>query len=698
MSRRVTIIVAAVMGLGCIVAMLPAQESSRRTASKYRSDASGAPGTTAVGTRPNLSPPAGDPELGTVNPARGKSEFGTGVTQELIAPPPSSPPSRFPGGGFQPLDAGAASESAPVADGDGGRMRSILKRAEPSATEERAPTTSLPEANSPATGSSGGSAFGTSVFGNNSPSATAPAPPATLSSELLRRVENGPSGNSSFTNTSANPSNQTKAAVASKPGQLVTASNKSAALRVEIQGPHGVTVGKPAAYTVSLSNESDSLAEDVQVRLNLPSWVTLQAVQPTNGETAAQNDSQGGGRLVWNLPRVVGRAREQLKLQIVTGESDGFDLSAEWTAKAVGTRASIIVKQAQIALALAGPADMTFGEEKTFTLTVSNPGTGDAERVIVSVASGSAPAQQFDAGMIPAGHKKEVPLAVVASQTGSIDLLISAATDGGVDTRTSHKITVRKAEVNVAIEGPPIKFAGSEAIYTVAVKNSGTAAADNVNLSLQLPVGARYLSGIDGGSSAGSAVKWRIASLAPGAQREYEVRVHLGAAGLNRFEIQSQAAASGTSNCVAETDVEAVSDLKLVVNDPSGPTAIGEQAVYELQLVNRGSQAARQVKIVMQFSDGVEPVSFEGCDARLVPGQVLCQPLPQLGPGEQATMKIKAQAHQAGAHHYRIEVTTQDGEARLVSEGTTRFFADGGRGAAASTARRAGTTIPTTTR
>ena len=99
---------------------------------------------------------------------------------------------------------------------------------------------------------------------------------------------------------------------------------------------------------------------------------------------------------------------------------------------------------------------------------------------------------------------------------------------------------------------------------------------------------------------------------------------------------------------MAETEVEAVSDLKLVVNDPSGPTPIGEAAVYELQLINRGSQAAKQVKIVMQFSDGVEPVSFEGCDARIVPGQVLCQPLAQLGPGEQATMRIKAQANQAG--------------------------------------------------
>src|SRR5258705_9035409 len=100
--------------------------------------------------------------------------------------------------------------------------------------------------------------------------------------------------------------------------------------------------------------------------------------------------------------------------------------------QAGGTRVAIVVKQPQLALSLAGPADMTFGEEKTFTLTVSNPGTGDAERVMVSVTAANSPPQQFDAGLVPAGHKKEVPLAVVGSQAGTIELHVSAAAESGL--------------------------------------------------------------------------------------------------------------------------------------------------------------------------------------------------------------------------------------------------------------------------
>jgi hypothetical protein len=166
--------------------------------------------------------------------------------------------------------------------------------------------------------------------------------------------------------------------------------------------------------------------------------------------------------------------------------------------------------------------------------------------------------------------------------------------------------------------------------------------------------------------------------------------VQLLAAGLNRLIVQANAVAAGAAATQqVETEVEAVSDLKLVINDPSGPLPTTEQAVYEVQVTNRGSQSAEQVKIVVQFSEGIEPIAFEGCDARIVPGQVLCKPLTALGAGEQITLRIKAKSQAAGTHQFRVEVTAADADTRLVSEGTTRFFSESGRvGGAASTAKK----------
>ena len=79
---------------------------------------------------------------------------------------------------------------------------------------------------------------------------------------------------------------------------------------------------------------------------------------------------------------------------------------------------------------------------------------------------------------------------------------------------------------------------------------------------------------------------------------------------------------------------------------------------------------------VMQFAEGIEPIAVEGGEGKIVPGQVVCEPLPQLPAGEQVTVKIKARADRGGTLQFRVEVTGDAGELRLVSEGASRFFAD----------------------
>jgi uncharacterized repeat protein (TIGR01451 family) len=686
MSRTSQAIVAGFALLGCIVALVPAQESSRlaapessrlaaqessrRTASKYK------PTTAEGGERTSLAPlNPSDADLPPVVPP--PTQPAGGWLPSATTSPADTAAQATPPSGTSNIEPGTL--NATNSDLDDTRLRSVLKR--PSA-QSAAPvgTGVTPQARSAS------DRLGSL---NMLPANAASVPAATSAVDQIQ-----------------NPKSKIQNLPAHSPlaaHHSPSATSKSAALKVEIAGPPGITVGKPALFVVSVHNESDVSADEVLVRIPLPSTITVQATQPTSGDAAVQSDS----RLVWSLPRVAARGKEQLKLQLITREGDNFDLSAEWTARPAVARAAIVVKQPQLALSLAGPAEMVFGEEKAFTLTVSNPGNGDAERVLITVTAANSPPQQFDAGVLPAGHKKELPLAVVASQAGAIELQISAAAEGGLEAKTAGRVTVRKAEVNVAIDGPPLKYAGSEAIYAVTVTNTGTAAAENVNLSLALPAGATYLGGIDGAAAAtptrsaseglSGTVKWKLASLPAGSERQYEVRLQLTSPGTNRVAIQSQAAASGAATSTADTEVEAVADLKLLVQDPSGPIPTGEAVTYELQIANRGTQAAKGIKILVQFSDGIEPVSFEGCEARIVPGQVVCQPLGALGPGEQLAVRVKAKAQNAGSHHFRIEVTSADGDARLVSEGTTRFFTDSGRsGAAAATAKKP-TLVPSTT-
>ena len=140
-------------------------------------------------------------------------------------------------------------------------------------------------------------------------------------------------------------------------------------------------------------------------------------------------------------------------------------------------------------------------------------------------------------------------------------------------------------------------------------------------------------------------------------------------------QIISDGALLADGGCV--TRVEAIADLKLSINDPRGPVPTGKEVVYEVKVTNRGSRAAENVKIVAQFSNGIEPVGFDGADAELVPGQVLFQPIARLAGGETLVVKILAKASEGGTHRFRASVTSSDQESQHSAEETTRYYRDG---------------------
>jgi hypothetical protein len=242
----------------------------------------------------------------------------------------------------------------------------------------------------------------------------------------------------------------------------------------------------------------------------------------------------------------------------------------------------------------------------------------------------------------------------------------------------------------VAVAGPSLKYAGTDAKYIVTVANRGNAVADETTIAVELPAGSKYLGGVEGAAAGNGAVKVKIGSLSAGAERSFELLCQLNAAGVNRLAVEASTKSGSPATAAAETQVEAVADIKLVVNDPPGAAPVGSDIEYELQVMNRGTQAAQQVRIVMQFSEGMEPVEFSGGQAKIVPGQVVCEPLSVLEAGEQVIVKVKARADRAGTHQYRVEVTGLDPGTRAVSEGTSKFYADSGvqNSAAARTATR----------
>jgi hypothetical protein len=459
-------------------------------------------------------------------------------------------------------------------------------------------------------------------------------------------------------------------------------------IHVTVTGPGSLAVGRPGKYLVQVVNDGATSVEDVQIRLPLPAWVKVGPAESTGGEAQLQADGAGTPRLVWTLDSVKAKSTDELHLQLTAAEGQPFDLNVEWTCRPAAAHARVTVRQPQLELSLTGASDLLFGEEKVFTLLVSNPGSGDASGVVVNIATGGNRPKEVEVGNIRAGEQVEIPVQVVANQVGELKLTASASGEGGLKADAAAKVLVRRAQLAVAVEAPELKFAGTEAAYKISVTNSGNAAAEDVQVSVAIPSGARYLGGISGATTTKGNLSWKVGSIAPNGQKQFEIRCQLLVEGTNRMAVQATGKAGLSAAGDAVTEVEAVSELKLIVNDPSGPAPTGQEVAYEIQVMNRGSRSAKNVKILMQFADGVEPTELAGGQGKLVTGQVVCEPLSELAAGEQVTLRVKAKAAKTGTHRYRVEVTSGEEDARLVSEGTSRFFDSHGSSAAAKTAKK----------
>jgi uncharacterized repeat protein (TIGR01451 family) len=457
-------------------------------------------------------------------------------------------------------------------------------------------------------------------------------------------------------------------------------SRQSPLIGVETTGPRSITIGKEAAYTITVANAGEAAAQDVSVSIKIPGWTEVVGTKVSSG-TANPVLEQRNEPLVWRLPRIEARSKEQLSVRLVPHESKPFELAVQWSCSPVASQAMVEVKEPKLAMTLDGPSEVVYGQSKVYRLTMTNPGTGDAENVVLFLApvdGSNAPPTRHEVGIIRAGQNKPVEVELAARQAGTLSVKAVAVADGQLRAEVAEDILVRRAGLKAVVTGPELKFAGTPSSYTIVVTNPGNAPAENVLLAAILPAGAKFVSSANGQFvERENKVVWNLPTLRPGVEQEVEFRCTLNAPGANRVQVLATAPSDLSDSMAAITNVEALADLKLEVIDPPGPLAVGEEMLYEVHIRNRGTKAAENVEVAGFFSDGVEPVSAQGGQHEVAPGQVTFRPITAIAAGSEVVLKIKARADLPGTHVFRAEVNCQSMGAKLASEETTMFYGDG---------------------
>lgn len=444
-------------------------------------------------------------------------------------------------------------------------------------------------------------------------------------------------------------------------------------LQIELDGPSSVRVGKEAIYRVRLINPGSSDAQRVVVSVSLPAGVEVISARTRLG-TAEEAADAGGRRVLWEADRVAARSQNELTLTLRPTENRPFDLLVDWAFRPAPVQGRVEVQQPLLATAIEGPVEMRYGDKAVFKVRVSNPGTGAADNVSLSLGATGTSNQSKLIGTLAAGESRVVDVEFSAQQAGAMRIAATAQGDGELVADAEHEVRVRRAELAVKITGPPLLFAGTTAQYQIRVTNEGDASAPDVVLLLELPPGAQNAVGLDKKPITAAQPRWRLGDLAPGAEQVYTLQCDLTGTGPNQLSARVQGQDQTAATDAIKTVVEAIADLKLFVNDPQGPVPVGKEVVYEILITNRGSKEATNIEVVAQFSEGIEPTGAVGHGGQVLPGQVVFEPIRSLAAGDQISLKVTARAHQSGNLRFRAELTCADLDTTLASEENTRFF------------------------
>jgi uncharacterized repeat protein (TIGR01451 family) len=333
---------------------------------------------------------------------------------------------------------------------------------------------------------------------------------------------------------------------------------------------------------------------------------------------------------------------EQLVLKLVPRDASGFELAATWSVMPGQGHAQIRVLEPKLEMQLSGPPEVQFGDTDFYTITISNPGTGTAENVSVNllpINPGEESPGQTSIGSIEPGSRQEIEIELTARQAGSISIRAEAFADGGLRSEAAQDVLVRRAKLDLAVTAPEVKYAGTVATYSIELTNGGDAPAEKVQLAAKLPAGSKYVMGDNGGTHEpdSGTVSWFVGALRPGESRVLEAQCVLAMPGENHLKLTAEAAGDLSATDLVTTKVEALADLKLYLNDPKGPLPVGEDVDYEVRIVNRGTKAAEDIKLVVYFSAGLEPLQVDGGNSKIEPGQVVFDSIPTIQAGQEVS-------------------------------------------------------------
>ena len=274
------------------------------------------------------------------------------------------------------------------------------------------------------------------------------------------------------------------------PGTVVAARETT----VEWAAPQiGLTVNAPPAagaggaypVTVALDNAGAVDSKDARIKVSLSDGATLDRSEPP------PTRQEAGGVLVFELPPVAGKAKQEVVLQVKPAKLGQVTVTAD-AATTDGmqatNKATTRIEQGKLSLVVEAPPAALAGEPIPFRVAVTNASAAPADNVTVwaqydagLTSTGAKNPVELAAGTVAPGQTKVLDLPLTAKQTGRYGVRANVTGDGNLSARAEPvTVDVRRAELAATATGPKLAYVNQEFTWSVTVRNNGDAAVSNV--------------------------------------------------------------------------------------------------------------------------------------------------------------------------------------------------------------------------
>lgn len=447
-----------------------------------------------------------------------------------------------------------------------------------------------------------------------------------------------------------------------------TGDPRTSAVCVEKSSPRQVIAGQPFEYEIAVTNLSSLDLSNVVVRDQMSPGFTVESANPPMA-------SRDGGVAMWEIPAMAPGETRVMRVMGVAGSEGAITACATVTYDAALCTEIMVVKPA-LQLTKAGPAEALVCDELTLTYTVTNSGSGAAADVVINDAlpdgwttTDGRNDFSVNVGTIAAGQSRTFSVKVKPNATGEFRSGAKATGAAGLTASSENlRTVVRQPALAVTMESPDERFIGRDAEFTVRVRNTGNATAENAVVEATMPAGARFVSASDNGRLAGDRITWSVGAIPADATRTLTFTVATAAPGTLNSTAVARAVCAADANGRAQTVYKGIPAILLEVVDVTDPVEVGQQTTFIITATNQGSAPGTNVAISLDFEEIMEFVSAGGATAGTNRARdVIFAPLARLDVGAQAQWRVTLRATAPGDHRIDVRMTS-DQLTRPVTE------------------------------